>query len=120
MLMTQAEAEIARIAQAQGLAYHISYDEIFEVCRNTPAAVEVLTQACEGLPFELSETPQRFSEDFGQFAQTAQAAMFWLGAGEDHPQLHNPDYDFPDALIPVGTGIFWRALSAKLAIPATS
>jgi metal-dependent amidase/aminoacylase/carboxypeptidase family protein len=30
----------------------------------------------------------------------------FLGAGESHPQLHNPDYDFPDALLPLGTGLF--------------
>jgi hypothetical protein len=28
--------------------------------------------------------------------------------GEDHAALHNPDYDFPDDLIPIGVGIFER------------
>ena len=32
--------------------------------------------------------------------------MLCLGAGETQPALHNPDYDFPDALIPVGVSIF--------------
>ena len=34
--------------------------------------------------------------------------MFFLGAGERHPTLHNPDYDFPDDLIPIGSRIFMR------------
>jgi hypothetical protein len=34
--------------------------------------------------------------------------MFGLGAGESHPQLHAPDYDFPDALIETGVGMFWQ------------
>ena len=28
--------------------------------------------------------------------------MFFLGAGEHHAALHNPDYDFPDDLIAIG------------------
>ena len=28
-----------------------------------------------------------------------------LGAGETHPALHNPDYDFPDALIASGAAV---------------
>jgi metal-dependent amidase/aminoacylase/carboxypeptidase family protein len=36
--------------------------------------------------------------------------MFFLGAGENRPDLHNPDYDFPDELIAVGASIFMRTL----------
>ena len=36
--------------------------------------------------------------------------MFYFGAGEDSPQLHNPDYDFPDALIEPATRIFLRTV----------
>ena len=25
--------------------------------------------------------------------------MLFVGSGENHPRLHHPDYDFPDALI---------------------
>jgi len=34
------------------------------------------------------------------------SALFFLGAGEAHPSLHNPDYDFPDDLIPIGVRVF--------------
>ena len=27
--------------------------------------------------------------------------MLYVGSGVNQPQLHNPDYDFPDALLPV-------------------
>lgn len=51
----------------------------------------------------------RASEDFGRFASpTTRAAMLFLGTGETHPALHNPDYDFPDDLTPIGTNIFNR------------
>ncbi|TGR16422.1 amidohydrolase, partial [Mesorhizobium sp. M1C.F.Ca.ET.196.01.1.1] len=42
------------------------------------------------------------------FGHSAKSAMFFLGAGEKHPSLHNPDYDFPDDLIPIGSRIFMR------------
>ena len=115
-LVDQAETLVTTAAQAAGLQVTITYDDIFEACTNDPAAVTHLRNACEGLsiPIQLTDIPQKFSEDFGQFGKSAQAAMFWLGSGEGQPQLHNPDYDFPDALIPVGSAIFLRALRASL------
>ena len=56
----------------------------------------------------------RASEDFGRFGDVARSAMFLLGAGETCASLHNPDYDFPDALIPVGARVFLRALDNVL------
>jgi metal-dependent amidase/aminoacylase/carboxypeptidase family protein len=56
----------------------------------------------------------RASEDFGRFGKDARAALFLLGAGEDHPGLHNPDFDFPDALIAVGARVFMRTLRHQL------
>ena len=50
----------------------------------------------------------RASEDFGVFGHGAASAMLFLGAGETLSALHNPDYDFPDALIPIGARIFLR------------
>ena len=50
----------------------------------------------------------RASEDFGVFGWAAKSAMLCLGPGEDHPALHQPDYDFPDDLIPAWAQIFNR------------
>ncbi len=115
-LMTEAEALTNQVARAYGLQVSMSYDDVFEACTNDAMAVDCLAKACksQSVPCQISETPQRFSEDFGQFGKSAKAAMFWLGAGEDHPQLHNPDYDFPDQLIPIGTGIFLEAIKLAL------
>jgi metal-dependent amidase/aminoacylase/carboxypeptidase family protein len=52
----------------------------------------------------------RPSEDFGNLGAKAPAAMFFLGAGERHPSLHNPDYDFPDELIAIGARVFMRTM----------
>jgi metal-dependent amidase/aminoacylase/carboxypeptidase family protein len=50
----------------------------------------------------------RASEDFGRFRTRAPTAMMFLGAGEGHPGLHNPDYDFPDPLLPIAAGVLMR------------
>ncbi|WP_164658801.1 amidohydrolase [Tropicibacter sp. Alg240-R139] len=115
-LVNEAETLVRTSAQTAGLHVTITYDDIFEACTNAPEATRHLRQTCLSLdvPVQLTETPQKFSEDFGQFAKSAQSAMFWLGSGEAHPQLHNPDYDFPDALIPVGAVIFLTALRTVL------
>ncbi|WP_425046456.1 amidohydrolase [Primorskyibacter sp. S87] len=113
-LMSEATALAEADAAAQGLGLSISYDDIFDACTNDATAVQILQAAAlgAGAPVQLIDQPLKFSEDFGQFGKGAKTAMFWLGAGEDSPQLHNPDYDFPDVLIPTGTAIFLKALRA--------
>ena len=32
-------------------------------------------------------------------------------SGENCPQLHNPDYDFPDAMIALGARLFQRVMT---------
>ncbi|WP_282118569.1 amidohydrolase [Ruegeria atlantica] len=111
-LMTEAEALARRAASADSLEFEITYDDVFEACVNHRDAVSIIATACaeRGVACHSTETPQKFSEDFGQFGKGAKTAMFWLGSGQDHPQLHNPDYDFPDALIPVGVDVFVAAI----------
>lgn len=115
-LVDKAEEKVKVCAEHHGLTAEIHYDDVFEACVNDADAVEVLKQACadQSVPTALVTEPQRFSEDFGQFAKGSKSAMFWLGAGEAHPQLHNPDYDFPDDLIPIGTTIFLSAIQNVL------
>ncbi|WP_264213482.1 amidohydrolase [Leisingera thetidis] len=107
-LIAAGTALAEQVCAAEGLGVAIEFDDVFDACTNHPEAVEVLRAAAAeaGHPMQMRDLPQRWSEDFGQFGQEAKAAMFWLGSGADQPQLHNPDYDFPDAAIPVGAGIF--------------
>ncbi|OED47801.1 amidohydrolase [Leisingera sp. S232] len=107
-LIVDATALVEHVCAAEGLGFSIEFDDVFDACTNHPEAVEVLQATCTaaGYPVQMRSHPQYWSEDFGQFGQAAKSAMFWLGSGEDQPQLHNPDFDFPDAAIPAGAGIF--------------
>ncbi|UWQ44077.1 amidohydrolase [Leisingera aquaemixtae] len=115
-LITAATKLAEQACAAEGLELAVEFDDVFDACTNHPEAVEVLrtAAAAAGCPVQMQELPQRWSEDFGQFAKGAKTAMFWLGSGEAQPQLHNPDYDFPDAAIPAGAGIFLHAIRELL------
>jgi metal-dependent amidase/aminoacylase/carboxypeptidase family protein len=68
----------------------------------------------EDIPLTRGDMPLRASEDFGRFGAVARTAMFYIGAGEGHAALHNPDYDFPDDLISPGVRVFARVISDLL------
>ena len=109
-LCAAAQALVTEIAARHRLSARWDYHEIFVASVNAPDAVEHLQRALdeEGVVHGQEALPMRASEDFGLFGHSAKSAMFFLGAGERHPSLHNPDYDFPDDLIPIGSKIFMR------------
>lgn len=111
-LCEAAEALARGTAAEHGLGCEIDYHEIFVASMNDADAVARLRAAldAEGVAHDEAELPMRASEDFGRFGHGAKSAMFFLGAGERHPALHNPDYDFPDDLIPTGARVFMRAV----------
>jgi metal-dependent amidase/aminoacylase/carboxypeptidase family protein len=121
-LVAQAEALARREAEADGLTLHMSYADVFDTVENAPEAVAHLGRALdrEGIPHDAGALPFRPSEDFGRFGQKAPAAMVFLGAGEAMPNLHNPDYDFPDALIPIAAGVFMRTVRDILGVEAAA
>ena len=112
--ITLAETEAA----AQGLKVGFSHHDDFAASVNDPDATRHLEHALESLavPHDEADLPMRASEDFGRFGQPGtRSAMLFLGVGENHAALHNPDYDFPDSLIPLGVQIFHRVMTDLLA-----
>lgn len=111
-LCEAAESLARKVAAEQKLTLDITYDDIFLHCENAPDAVEHIRQALdeEKISHGSEGLPMRASEDFGRFRAVSSSAMFFLGAGRDYPNLHNPDYDFPDALIGSGARIFMRII----------
>lgn len=113
--MAALRAETIALAEAEarthGLTVAFETHDDFAASVNHPEATAHITAALDALaiPHQPGDLPMRASEDFGRFGQPGtRAAMLFLGAGENHPALHNPDYDFPDALIGPGVAIFHR------------
>lgn len=106
-LVAQAEALVAQ--HSAGLSREIFWHDVFLSVNNDPEATDIARRVAraQGLVCHDMPTPMRWSEDFGRLGlDGAKAAMLYIGAGETHPQLHNPDYDFPDALIPIASALF--------------
>jgi len=99
---------ISKTAKQNDLIVTHRFEDIFLHCENHPQATDILRSALDRLSIrhDASGLPMRASEDFGRFGHSAKSAMLFLGAGIDHAALHNPDYDFPDDLIPAGAHIF--------------
>ena len=68
---------------------------------NTPEITDMSRMLFEqeGIPCLEAAAPFRWSEDFGWYLKKCQGMYFGIGAGEDCPDLHTPDYEFPDEVI---------------------
>lgn len=104
------------IGAKYNLNVSIEWTEEFAANINHPEVVEVIRKSARENDFDIHEkpTPFKWGEDFGLFTKGFNGAMFGLGAGEDSPALHNPDYDFPDELIESGSKMFVRIIHNAL------
>jgi amidohydrolase len=110
-VMARLERAARRLAEhtaaAHGLEHAIELVEPFPATANDPAANELVRDAAKAVGLSVVEpsVPFPWSEDFGHFTGRFGGALFGLGAGRDHPALHHPDYDFPDALLSSGVAL---------------
>ncbi|MES0868434.1 amidohydrolase [Pseudovibrio sp. SCP19] len=114
-----ARAEQAVASVTKDLEVSISWHDIFLACVNHPESRDHIIKAAmhNGAVLKELDFPMRWSEDFGRFGlDGAKSAMFFLGSGENQPQLHNPDYDFPDELTPIGTAMFTTLIDQLLGL----
>ena len=119
-LRRQAAAKARSLAREYGLTCALSWEEVFPVTVNDPAAAALVRSAAraEGLAVARpGESPFRWSEDFGVLARLGRGAMFGLGAGRRHPGLHAQEYDFNDDLLPIGVALMHRLATAALQEP---
>lgn len=116
VMVRRAEELVAGVAQTHGLGYEAEWVEEFPAVRNHDACVDIVERAAQKTGAEIvrPEFPFPWTEDFSYYLQSNDGAFFGLGAGEDHPQLHSPDYDFPDGIIPRGIEVFSEILKQLL------
>ena len=101
---------VSNISKQFKLTFGFEIFDHFAASINDKEAYDIAVNAMKSLNINYGSigVPMRASEDFGIFGKQSKAAMLCLGPGEDYAALHNPNYDFNDDLIPVGTGIFER------------
>ncbi|WP_312795002.1 amidohydrolase [Tianweitania sp.] len=121
-LVEDVVAMVAAIASEEGLGLSHTTHNFFRACINDPEAASAFETAAADMELDRSHdyVPIRGAEDFGLFGSCSKSALLFIGSGMDKPMVHNPDYDFPDALIPVGAGLFLRVLDQTLGLAQPS
>lgn len=102
------------IAATHGAGADMQFNtEFIEVINaRTPTEAVVRAARAAGLDAVGDRPPMSFSEDFAYFCEAVPGCFLLLGNGEDgacSQPLHAADYDFNDALLPVGAA-FWASL----------
>ncbi len=103
---------LQQIAERHGLKSEWEWREPFMATENHPAAMERLRQVAQenGFSFQEIQQPFRWSEDFSLYLTNCEGAFFGIGSGEETPELHHPDFDFPDGIIPTAADFFEKLL----------
>ncbi|WP_110665977.1 M20 aminoacylase family protein [Salinicola halophilus] len=103
-------------ARFHGLTVDFDYQARYPATINDPAhatrCADVLTAMSKIRKVHRDLAPSMGSEDFAFMLEQRPGAYVWLGNG-DSAALHNPAYDFNDAIAPLGVE-YWQALVRRL------
>ncbi len=110
---------VAGIAQAHGVTTTVSFrSEFIETINSTDPTEAVVRVARNGGYDTIPDRPpMSFSEDFAHFSAAMPGCFFLLGNGESGPNgqpLHSSDYDFNDALLPMGVDLWTSIVKDRL------
>jgi amidohydrolase len=116
LLVNICVTEVCRIAAKYRLQHQILWHEEFPATLSNEQLVELALQAAsaENLKVRFPEEPFRWSEDFGYYTSRYKTLFFGLGAGSACAPLHDPEYDFPDDIIPTGIRMFRQLINRIL------
>jgi len=120
--MDEIEAGVRRIAegvsQTFGMQHKVTFAHGAALTRNTAAEADMAAEAAEaaGLPLRRDLAAAMTGEDFGWMLREKPGTYVWIGNGpaEDGIGLHNPRFDYNDAILPMAAK--WYAEVAKRAL----
>jgi hippurate hydrolase len=118
-VMAHIESRIREIAKYTAQAHQLTAD--VHISGNLPATINhkaeaemaAATAMAIGLPVRRDLRPTMGAEDFGRFLLAVPGAYAWIGNGPS-AGLHNPGYDYNDAILPVAAR--YLAATAKAAL----
>lgn len=119
------EAAIRRIAEAEaamaGASASIAYETVFAPTINTAAEARAVADAAATVVGQgnvrLNPPLEMGSEDFSFMLEQRPGCCFLIGQGDAQHEAaaHDPHYDFNDALLPLGAGIWVNLVRRCLA-----
>jgi hippurate hydrolase len=117
------EPAIRRIAEgvaaAHGATASVSYERRYPAtvnhARETETAAAVAADVVGAGNVERNPTPSMGAEDFAFLLNEKPGCYVWLGNGptDGERTLHNPHYDFNDAILPLGAS-YWARLVERV------
>ncbi len=118
------EPAIRRIAEgvaaAHGATVTVSYERRYPAtvnhARETEIAAAVAADVAGAANVERDPTPSMGAEDFAFMLHEKPGCYVWLGNGPTDGQrtLHNPNYDFNDAILPIGASYWARLVEREM------
>lgn len=109
------------VCAAHGATGHLWYEQRYPVLVNTAAETEGALAVARAVvgddKVHTDHPPSMGAEDFAFMLQHKPGCYIWLGAGEG-PPLHNPRYDFNDAVLETGCA-YWVELTRTLLAPTS-
>jgi hippurate hydrolase len=108
----------AGIGAAFGASIEIEFRDVFTVLNNHDEQAAAIGAAAADLfgsdNVTWLEQPRMGSEDFADMLQVVPGAYVWLGQTPG-PGLHNPAYQFDDAILPLGAALLARMVETRSA-----
>jgi hippurate hydrolase len=109
---------VAGVAATFDMSATVRYERRYPALVNSEAetqhAIVAATAVVGATNVEINPTPEMGSEDFAFMLQTTPGCYVWLGAGRgaDTPNIHSPQYDFNDDVLPIGAS-YWVTLAEQ-------
>jgi amidohydrolase len=107
------------IAAAHGVSVKVGFNTEFFETINAEGPTQAVIRAAQNAGLETigDRQPMSFSEDFAHFNAVVPGCFLLLGNGDSgaHGQpLHSNDYDFNDALLPIGATLWAQIVRDRL------
>jgi amidohydrolase len=107
------------VAAAHGVTVTLNFNTEFIETINAKGPTQAVIAAAQAIGLETigDRIPMSFSEDFAHFCVAVPGCFMLLGNGETGPHgqpLHSADYDFNDAILPIGTTLWAQLVRDRL------
>jgi metal-dependent amidase/aminoacylase/carboxypeptidase family protein len=95
-----------------GLKASIQVTDVYPSMINHSGLTNMVVEKARelGLEVRFLDKPFPWADDFADF-QGLPIGIFGIGAGDDAPELHRSDYDFPDEILKQGSIFLWQFTS---------
>jgi metal-dependent amidase/aminoacylase/carboxypeptidase family protein len=121
---TKIEQRIAKLATSIASGFdctaELDYLSRYPATINDPQSAEIVRAVASsraGLEV-VDSAPSMAAEDFAFMLQQKPGCYFWLGSKRDgkNPGLHSSEFDFNDALLPIGVNMWVSLVESELGL----